>query len=200
MKKQMHMVLLALVLSVGALLLHSCGSDGGTTDTGGNGNSNDFRGSIVFTDTWKGEWNVVIAFVDCVDGDTLNIDNITDVICEGDTLDLELTSLVEGCDGSITDSRLTADCAYQFSEGGCTVTLALTLDIERQGDMLVGSGQWSASVSGTCGDYDAGCEDLVISGVRIDTDPADCSGPQPADVADRFSLRPRLFLHGLQQY
>jgi hypothetical protein len=175
------------------MLIVSCGSDDGSNTEIGD-NPTPVAGNIVFTSAWKGEWQMTIVFEDCADGDTLNIDNIVDVICAGDTLDLQLTDLAEDCSGTMTDTRLMVNCTYQFTDGGCTVDVVLTLEIERQGDTLVGSGQWSATATGLCPTYIDGCEDLVISGTRLQKNPAECNSPQPLNVVDRFGLTPRLFV------
>ena len=191
-KRRPHIITIALLLWA-TMVIAACGGDGGTgTETGDN--PAPVAGNIVFTNAWKGEWSMTIVFQDCADGNTLNIDEIVDVICDGDTLDLQLTALAEDCSGTMTDTRLMVDCTYQFTDAGCTVDVALTLDIERQGDNLVGSGQWSATTTGLCPTYIEGCEDLVISGTRIQTNPAECNSPQPLNVVDRFGLKPRLYV------
>lgn len=183
-----------LTLAALAMLAASCGSDSGTGG-GAAGNSTPVSGNVVFTSPWKGEWNIVIVFKDCASGDTLNIEDITDVICDGDTLDIGLTDLFEDCDGTITDTRIMVDCTYQFIVGGCTIDVAATLDIERQGDQIMGTGQWSVTTSGTCLPlYIEGCEDIEISGMRIDPNPADCNSPLSLSVTERFAPAPRAFL------
>ena len=186
-------IVLCAVLMASATLLGSCGDDGGTGGSTGTGGS-PVSGNIVFTDSWKGEWNIVITFRQCVSQDTLEIEDITDVVCAGDTLDLQLSDLLDDCTGTITDTRVMVDCAYSFSDAGCDVDLAFTLELERQGNSLSGMGQWSATASGTCPAYVSGCEEFVISGTRIDTDPSECASPLPLNVSDRLGLRPRLFL------
>lgn len=180
------------------LLLAACGSD--STTPNGSLNSNPVNGNIVFTGPWTGEWNVVIVFKDCASGDTLNIEDITDVICDGDTLDIGLSAILEDCGGTITDTRLMVDCQYEFKAGSCTVTVSATLDIERQGDQLMGTGQWSVVTTGACATpYLDGCENIEISGIRINSSPAECAPPQPLSLIERFAPAPRAFLRTYQR-
>jgi hypothetical protein len=151
-------------------------------------------GNIVFTPAWEGEWNVVLSFKECGSQQTPDIEDITNVICAGDTLDLRLTDLLDDCTGTMSDTRLMVDCTYAFYDAGCSVTLDFTLDLERQGDALMGSGQWSATALGNCASfYQGGCEEFEITGTWLDADPSDCN-VAPSNVADRFRLRSRFFV------
>lgn len=184
---------LGVIVAIAGLIVGCSSEPAGDTNMNG-GTGNEVNGSLVFKKAWEGEWNVVLTFRDCTTLSTIAIDDITDVICAGDTLDLQIGGLLNNCTGTMSDTRVMVDCTYQFADAGCDVTASLTLDMERQGDTITGAGSWSAAVSGSCAPvYAAGCERFDISGTRITKTPSACVTAN-SSVADRFGLRPRLFL------
>jgi len=129
-------------------------------------------GEILLTDGWAGEWNVLFTFRDCNTGNIVVVEDVVDVICPGDTLQLDFTGLLSSCEGIISDSRLDTNCEYEFVVGGCTVRVSFALDLERTGDGITGSGIWSTSISGLCnGIFGLGCEQIEVTGARFDSSP-----------------------------
>lgn len=133
------------------------------------------NGSIVFPASWRGEWNTVIEFRDCNTGHLLVVEDVVDVICGADTLNLDLSAIFDDCEGLIDDGRLDAACEYAFSAGACSVTVSFLVNIERDGDMLTGTGVWTAEASAGCTlEYPSGCEQIEITATRLDAAPAEC--------------------------
>lgn len=126
-------------------------------------------GEILLTDGWAGEWNVLFTFRDCNTGNIVVVEDVVDIICPGDTLQLDFTGLLSSCEGIVSDSRLDTNCEYEFVVGGCTVRVSFALDLERSGAGITGSGIWSTSISGLCnGIFGLGCEQIEITGTRLD--------------------------------
>jgi hypothetical protein len=98
-------------------------------------------------------------------------------ICTDDPLGLALVpEEYADCSAStVSDATLDLHCTGQVVEDTCVVDLALQLLIERDGDSVTGSGQWSAADNGLCGftDSDRG-ETIAITGARLSPDPGAC--------------------------
>lgn len=89
--------------------------------------------------------------------------------------------------------RFAVRCTSQFREGLCRIKGALQLTVERTGDTLLGSGQWSASVTGLCGPLVSGGELIEVSGLRLTKNQATC--PQSrSSVIQKFAPHPVLLM------
>lgn len=153
------------------------GCDDGTTgmDRPSDGTI-DFSGGVVVTDGWAGEWNVVVTFRDCGSGATTMVEDVVDLVCPADTIRLAGTGLFEGCTGTATDHSLSAACEYEFADGDCHVIVSMTLQLDRDGEGLAGSGILSTATSVDCGDpYTLGCESFSITGTRLSSDTSPCN-------------------------
>ena len=192
MKTRRYRVALAALGSL--IFLVACsGDNGGGPGAGNASQAEDINGAMVVGAGWGGEWTLELTFRDCDTQAIRAIHTITDVICENDTLAQVTSPLLGECQGSIGDRRLDVSCSHEFDEGPCHVALTFDAEMELEGNMLSGSGRWTAALTGLCDPIfsSAWCEDIEISGVRIGTNPAGCT-VQTVPLATRFGLEPRI--------
>lgn len=179
-----------------ALLLGACSGDG--SGSGGEvGETIAFDRGIVATDAWAGQWHVVTTFSDCASGETRVVEDVVDWICPGDTIRFEGAALADQCTGTATDAAIHAACDYTVDDGDCRVSVSFGLDLERDGEVISGSGTWSASISPGCDSrYPVGCEHVAVEATRLDRDTGACdslraAGARPG-LMERFGWRPRI--------
>lgn len=173
----------AVILSVVALT--SCDSD---TSPPKETKPTPIDGAVVMTDAWAGTWDVVLTITDCATGDVVVIEDVVDTVCEGDTLSLGISDVLDYCDGTMDANAISASCSYEFDDGLCAVVVDMDVSLALDGETITGSGQWSVAPAPECpARYASGCEDVEISATRLDAGPTECDGTP--GVAN-FGLRP----------
>jgi len=127
--------------------------------------------------SWAGEWRITTTYRRGDTGGVWGVDDVTDVIRAGEPLGL--SALTRGglasCEGSITDRRLDASCSRQFTDALCHVETAIHVVLDRDGDMLAGSGEATGTTSGDCGTLPSGTtrSPFELVGIRLSRDPGD---------------------------
>lgn len=145
-----------------------------------------YEGRVFFTDSWAGEWNIVITFRDCNTDQITMVEDVVGLVCPGDTLQFSFTNLFSDCDGQITNNQLDAACDYFYLHGECGVRVTFAMNLEREDGMVSGGGVWAATTSVPCADTQGtGCETMEITGVRLSPD---CEGPRR--LTEMLTFRP----------
>jgi hypothetical protein len=143
--------------------------------------------------SWAGQWELTFTYQDTATHNIGAVDEITNVICAQEPVGLHLFDDQADCTGKVLGHRLAVRCTSQFREGLCRIKGALQLTVERSGDTLLGSGQWSATVSGLCGPLVSGGELIEVSGIRLTREQATC--PQSrSSVLQKFGTHPALLM------
>ena len=130
-------------------------------------------------DGWAGEWKLTIALRN-LSTDNLGAEEIvTDTICPGDPLGLQLLDSLANCSGVITEKLLDILCTAQVTLGECTLDASVQFTGERSGDSLSGEGQWTTLGSGDCSSLPANApinqgESIMVVGTRLSTDLSSC--------------------------
>ena len=125
--------------------------------------------------SWAGEWRITTTYRRPDTGGVWAVDDVTDVIRAGEPLGL--SPLTRGglaaCAGTISDRRLDVACSRQFTDVLCHVDTAVHVVLERDGEMLAGSGEVTGATSGDCGAVPAGATRATFElvGIRLDRDP-----------------------------
>jgi hypothetical protein len=185
---------LAAVLTLTAAVLAVSCDDDATTVENGKRRPDPIVGDIVIPASWAGQWQAVITFRECGSDDIVCVEDVVGVICATDTLVLEVSPILNGCDGLIDDDRIDAGCEHVFVAGSCEVTISLMLNLDREGDTVTGTGVWTAERTGSCTlEYPAGCETVEITATRLDTSPGPCV-PVGTSLLDGIAARARLFV------
>ena len=143
--------------------------------------------------SWAGQWEITTTYQDAATHNIGAVDEITNVICAQEPVGLHLFDDQADCTGKVLGHRLAVRCTSQFREGLCRIKGALQMTVERSGDTLLGSGQWSATVTGLCGPLVSGGELIKVSGVRLTKEQATC--PQSrSSVLQKFATHPVLLM------
>jgi hypothetical protein len=143
--------------------------------------------------SWAGQWELTLTYQDATTHNIGAVDEITNVLCAQEPVGLHLFDDQADCTGKVLGHRLAVRCTSQFREGLCRIKGALQLTVERTGDTLLGSGQWSATVTGLCGPLVSGGELIEVSGVRLTKGQATC--PQSrSSVLQKFATHPALLM------
>jgi hypothetical protein len=163
------------VLLAAALVATSC-SDESSSGIENKPRPTPIDGAIVFSPEWRGEWNTVIEFRECGTGDLVAIEDVVDVICGEDTLQLDISPILGDCDGLIDGERLDVACSYGYGvDANCGVTMEFFLNLDVDGDVVTGTGVWTVQALGDCSvDYPGGCEQIVVTATRLDPNPDSC--------------------------
>ncbi len=170
-----HGILLLLAVAVWA----GCGDD----ETGGGEPVTpvEINGALVIPPEWAGTWEVSLTFRDCATDVVYSEEVLTSLICPGDTLVNPFANIFENCSGTRTGNHLSAECQYQNSSGACQVTMDLDFSMDISGNSLSGNGTLQTTTTPACGTFlSAGCQEILISGTRIDTSTSGCTTASPA--------------------
>jgi len=128
---------------------------------------------LIMPKSWAGQWQITTTYRRDT-GSAWAVDDIAGVIRANEPLGL--AALTRGglaeCTGTIGDHRLEAECWRQVGDGACHVTALVYVTIERNGDLLDGSGATTATVSGACGGLPAGQTRTTfeLAGLRVSGD------------------------------
>lgn len=184
-------VVIAVLVALSALALASCDDESGT-GVEADPRPTSIDGAVVLSQAWRGEWNTVIEFRDCNNGQLVAVEDVVDVICGSDTLRLDVSPLLLDCDGLIDDGRIDAACSYTYIvDAACEVTIDLLLNLDVEGDVVTGTGKWTAETLGPCSvDYPAGCEQIVVTATRLDPSPEPCESASLGSL-ERIRSLPR---------
>jgi hypothetical protein len=150
----------------------ACGGDKGADD------KNDVltAGVLIIPNGWEGEWEIEFTFKDCASGNVTLVDQITDSLCPGDTITMAISAILDSCISQVIGDSLDLSANYGFINDACSISVSFDLGARRNEGSIVGSGQWSVTVSGTCIDfYSDGCETIEMIGTRLSSIPFDCS-------------------------
>ncbi len=187
----------AIALAVGLLALAppalTAKDDHGRTDKAGNHHGRDKHRDLRLPASWAGQWEITTTYQDAATHNIGAVDEITNVLCAQEPVGLQLFDDQADCTGKVLGHRLAVRCTSQFREGLCRIKGALQMTVERTGDTLLGSGQWSATVSGLCGPLVSGGELIEVSGLRLTKNQATC--PQSrSSVIQKFATHPVLLM------
>jgi hypothetical protein len=143
---------------------------------------------VLLPESWAGQWEITITYGNPETGSVAAVDHITGALCPLEPFGLALLTSPVNCAGTATDRLLTVRCASRVSANTCSIQGSLQLDVERSGETLAGSGQWSATVTGDCGPLASGGEAITVSGVRQGAVEGACA--RPLGVAQKFVTQP----------
>lgn len=148
--------------------------------------------------SWAGEWEITIARRDTATGKIVAVDAITDVICANEAAGFAWFKGLADCTGTISDTSFAVRCAAEFPGDLCSLDASVQVRSEQTGNTLLGSGEWTAMVSGGCTPVPVSEGVTVdLSGVRLHRVPAGaCEQPPPTarSVIQRFVNHPVLML------
>ncbi len=152
-----------LILFVAAV---SCSDDNGSpaTETPAT-----ISGPLITPDGWEGIWEFDIEFLSCATGAIVMTESLTDTLCAGDTLGLNLVPLLDECPGYIEGDSLVFSAEQTNSESGCTIEISLSFGALRDGDTITGSGEWTATSTGACGVWTDlnHCQEIALTATRV---------------------------------
>ncbi len=137
---------------------------------------------------WAGEWKMVLTYTDATTHSVTERDELTTVLCAEAPLGAGPFANLVGCTGTAGDDRLALSCTSAVTAGTCLANGSLQLTIERPAtapETLLGSGAWSAAVSGACATTLSSGESIAISGLRVSTAQPGCTQP-PASLIRLF--------------
>jgi hypothetical protein len=138
-------------------------------------------------ETWRGTWEVTVAYHNHETGALVSTDVTTAAICPGEPILPALFGVRLQCSDEADDGEIGVVCRAKLSpKYGCNVFVQAGLESQRNGDNWNGTGSWTAKVVGECEHSNFG-EDIVVTGRRI-------SGVAMCDGA-RLSLAQRFFMH-----
>ena len=152
-------------------------SDGAADDKHGTVTTVSPSRDLSVPSSWAGEWRITTTYRRGDAGSVWAVDDVTDVIRAGEPLGL--SALTRGglaaCTGSIRDRRLEASCSRQFIDALCHVETAVHVVLERDGEMLAGSGEATGTTTGDCGALPPGTTRATFElvGTRLGRDPGD---------------------------
>lgn len=165
----------------------------GQKDKAGDHHGRDKHANLRLPASWAGQWELTLTYQDAATHNVSAVDEITNVICAHEPVGLAMFEDQADCTGKVSGHLLEVRCTSQFSEGACRIEGALQLTGERTGDTLLGSGQWSATVTGMCGPLVSGGELIEVSGVRLTKEQAAC--PQSrSSLIKKFATHPALLM------
>jgi len=162
-------------------------------DKAGDHHGRDKHGNLRLSASWAGQWEITLTYQDAATHNVSAVDELTNVICAQEPVGLQLFEDQAHCTGKVSGHRLAVHCTSQFREGACRIKGALQLAVERTGDTLLGSGQWSAVVTGLCGPVVGGGELIEVSGVRLTKERGACTQPR-SSVIQKFATHPALLM------
>jgi len=130
-------------------------------------------------DGWAGEWEISISLRNLSTNNLGAEEIVTDSICPGDPLGLQLLDSLASCSGVVTEELLDVLCSAQVTLGACTLDASVQFTGERNGDSLSGEGQWTTIGSGDCSSLPANVpanqgETIMVVGTRLSTDLSAC--------------------------
>ena len=142
-------------------------------------------------ESWRGTWEVTVAYRERATGSLVATDVTTTAICPGEPIIPSLLDTPARCTVEADGGELSVWCRGKHSpRPGCNQFIEAQLDSQRDSDTWSGNGSWTAKVVGNCKekeDVNIG-EDFVVTGTRI-SNAAACDGVQA-------SLIHRFFAHG----
>jgi hypothetical protein len=133
-------------------------------------------GALAVPPGWSGEWSLTITFRDPDTGSPVEVEVIEDCLADGQSLVQPLVPMFGDCTGTVDGNHLTVSCASTEEGGPCRVDATFDLDVTLDGDTMQGLGAWSATITGDCGDFVSGGEEIEVTGLRTGPAPADCAG------------------------
>ncbi|MEP6818349.1 MAG: hypothetical protein ABJA18_02375 [bacterium] len=143
-------------------------------------------GDLTVPETWRGTWEVTVAYRDHATGRLVATDVTTAAICPGEPIMPALLSTTLHCSGEAAASEIGVLCSAKRSpRPGCNVFVNADLDSQREGNTWSGAGSWTAKVVGNCEHVNFG-EDFVVSGTRVSNEAA-CDGEQSSLVRRFFA-------------
>ena len=146
-----------------------------TSDGGDNVTPVDINGSIIIPAAWAGTWEITLTFRDCTTSAIRSVETITQRICPEDTLVNPFAPVFENCTGTRTGNHLDVDCDYQSPAGVCQVTLSVDFTIDVTGNALAGNARVESAATPGCNDlFVGGCQQVQISGTRMNSSTAGC--------------------------
>ena len=182
-----------MALAVPALFVLACGDDASSPGTGGGTTPTSIEGAVLIPEGWAGTWHLRVTFRDCVRERVTVVEDVVDVICEGDTLAIKGSGIFGDCDGIVSAEQLAFSCVYPFTDGTCDTRVSFAIELHLDGDEMTGEGIWSTAVGPECGLLQIdGCERIDVEGTRLDAFPGVCV--PVGTVAERFRLQPRTVL------
>ena len=137
-------------------------------------------------ETWRGTWEVTVAYRDRDTGALVATDVTTAEICPGEPIMPPQLRAQVLCSDQIADSDISVSCRNRqrgIREGGCDFSAAAELATQRNGDSWSGTGNWSVNFVGNCSQTTQ-AEDFVVSGTRISTEAA-CDA-EPSSLLQKF--------------
>ena len=158
---------------------------------------------VVIPDAWAGEWGLEITWRDAATGNVDAAVNDVDNVCPGDPFGIaavEATGANDpevdfvSCTATATDDRIEASCSGQITNGLCTFSVDATVELDRNGDQISGTGSWTAP--DFCGTPLASFgQTIEIEGNRSGRDPtAKCASDPPSSFLQKFLTNPLLYL------
>ena len=137
-------------------------------------------------ETWAGLWRITLTSRDCGEDSVVAVDVLNDSVCTGQSLveflglqeeDLQLT-----CEGTWTDTDLSATCTGTSQAFGCDLDLAGSITATLAADVFAGNLRLNLRLN--CdGEIDDDCIDAELSAERIAPEPANCPTPTTGSVA-----------------
>jgi hypothetical protein len=191
-----------------------------TIPTGGVGNQNPVAGNEVLAgtavdltiaaapppdniipDTWTGLWRLNISYRNQRTQKIQSSITVTEAICPGDPVGSGLMNLVldqnlhtqqAQCTGAAQDNMINMSCSIEGADTVCDLILTVDYSIQKSGYNLSGSGAWSQVVDCLIVTEILDGEDIIISGVRLNTDPGELCQRPVSSLIQKFMLHPLL--------
>lgn len=160
----------------------------------------------IVPDTWAGQWQLSITYRDPATGDTVNVTEITDVICPGDPLGLALLWQMfdalpdvtpNRCSSMSAQNRIEVVCAVQGSVDTCTFDGGMQFGMDLGDDALSGSGDWTLSATGCDPPPLSEGQTFILSGVRLSPDTAGLCAVPASSLLQKFMRNPLLPVMGV---
>jgi len=145
------------------------------------------NGGLTIPESWRGTWEVTVAYRDHATGRLVASEVSTSAICPGEAIAPPLLNTLLKLTGVANDSHLNLTGRAKYApRPGCNAFVNVNFESQRHGDIWHGTGSWTARVEGNCDHLNFG-EDFVVTARRLSSEAA-CAG-------ESLSLVERFFAH-----